>query len=48
MSLKVGDKITFERTFTVEDVQLFTQVSCDEGAHHVTPDEQGRLVIQGC
>ena len=31
----------------MEDVQLFTQVSCDEGAHHVTPDEQGRLVIQG-
>lgn len=47
MSLKVGDTITFERTFTVEDVQRFTKVSGDEGAHHVTPDEQGRLVIQG-
>ncbi|WP_191567374.1 MaoC/PaaZ C-terminal domain-containing protein [Metabacillus idriensis] len=47
MSLKVGDIITFERTFTVEDVKLFTQVSGDEGSHHVTPDEQGRLVIQG-
>jgi 3-hydroxybutyryl-CoA dehydratase len=47
LSLKVGDIITFERTFTTEDVQLFTKVSRDEGSHHVTPDEQGRLVIQG-
>ncbi|MGG1674545.1 enoyl-CoA hydratase [Neobacillus sp. NRS-1170] len=47
MSLKVGDNITFERKFTKEDVELFTKVSRDEGSHHVTPDEQGRLVIQG-
>lgn len=47
MPLKVGDIITFERTFTEEDVELFTKVSGDEGVHHVTPDEQGRLVIQG-
>ncbi|WP_249872137.1 enoyl-CoA hydratase [Oceanobacillus saliphilus] len=47
MSLKVGDVITFERTFTAEDVELFTKVSGDEGLHHVTPDEQGRLVVQG-
>ncbi|MFG6116100.1 hotdog domain-containing protein [Halobacillus sp. MO56] len=47
MSLKVGDTITFERTFTKEDVELFTKVSGDEGVHHLTPDEQGRLVVQG-
>ncbi|QQZ09940.1 hotdog domain-containing protein [Heyndrickxia vini] len=47
MTLKVGDIITFERTFTVEDVELFTKISGDEGSHHTTPDEQGRLVIQG-
>lgn len=47
MSLKVGDIIRFERTFTAEDVELFTKISRDEGSHHVTPDEQGRLVIQG-
>lgn len=45
--LKVGEIIKFERTFTVEDVELFTKISRDEGSHHVTPDEQGRLVIQG-
>lgn len=47
MSLQVGDRITFERTFTAEDVELFTKVSGDEGSHHMTPDEQGRLVVQG-
>ncbi|MFJ7735305.1 hotdog domain-containing protein [Lysinibacillus sp. NPDC097287] len=47
MTLKVGDIIKFERTFTVEDVEMFTKVSCDEGSHHITPDEQGRLIIQG-
>lgn len=47
MSLKVGDIISFERTFTIRDVELFTEISGDEGIHHITPDEQGRLVIQG-
>ena len=26
---------------------MFTKVSGDEGIHHLTPDEQGRLVVQG-
>ena len=43
--LKVGDIIRFKRTFTAEDVELFTKVLGDKGAHHVTPGEQGRLVI---
>ncbi|KAB2329707.1 enoyl-CoA hydratase [Cytobacillus depressus] len=47
MSLKAGDILTFERNFTGRDVELFTEVSRDEGNHHITPDEQGRLVIQG-
>jgi len=47
MSLKVGDIISFERTFSVRDVELFTEISSDEGSHHITPDEQGRLVIRG-
>ena len=47
MILKAGDSFKFERTFTVRDVELFTEVSRDEGIHHLTPDEQGRLVIQG-
>ena len=47
MSLAVGDVISFERTFTKEDVELFSKISGDEGIHHLTPDEQGRLVVQG-
>lgn len=47
MPLNVGDVITFERPFTKRDVELFTELSGDEGIHHITPDEQGRLVVQG-
>ncbi|MBP1947477.1 hotdog domain-containing protein [Virgibacillus litoralis] len=47
MSLKVGDIITFERSFSDRDVELFSEISGDEGVHHKTPDEQGKLVVQG-
>jgi len=47
LTLKVGEIISFERTFTPEDVELFSKLSGDEGIHHVEPDEQGRLVVQG-
>ncbi|WP_079508859.1 MaoC/PaaZ C-terminal domain-containing protein [Mesobacillus jeotgali] len=47
MTLKVGDMITFQRTFTERDVELFTELSGDEGIHHITPDKQGRVVVQG-
>ena len=47
MVIQVGEKITFERTFTREDVDLFTKLSGNEGVHHITPDEQGRFVVQG-
>lgn len=47
MSLKEGDIITFKRTFTVKDVELFSEISGDKGVHHTTPDELGRLVVQG-
>lgn len=45
--MKVGDTVTWERTFTEDDIRLFNQVSGDEGSHHVTPDEQGRLMVHG-
>lgn len=47
MPLKIGDIIAFERTFTTEDVAVFSKISGDEASHHVTPDEQGRLFVQG-
>jgi 3-hydroxybutyryl-CoA dehydratase len=45
--MQVGDVTSWERTFTVEDVLLFGQLSGDQGIHHVRPDEQGRLMVQG-
>jgi len=45
--MKIGEVITWERTFTEEDIRLFNRVSGDEGVHHVKPDEQGRLMVHG-
>ena len=45
--MQVGDVIAWERTFTEDDIRAFGRLSGDEGVHHVTPDEQGRLMAQG-
>ena len=45
--MKVGDITSWQRMFTEDDVQLFNKISGDEGVHHVTPDEQGRLMVHG-
>jgi 3-hydroxybutyryl-CoA dehydratase len=45
--MKVGDIVSWERTFTEEDIRLFNRVSGDEGVHHVTPDDLGRLMVHG-
>ncbi|CAJ1003112.1 4HBT domain-containing protein [Brevibacillus aydinogluensis] len=45
--MQAGDVLTWERTFTEQDVREFCRISGDNGAHHVTPDEHGRLVVHG-
>jgi acyl dehydratase len=45
--LQVGDTNAWERTFTEEDVRLFAKISGDQGIHHITPDEQGHLMVHG-
>lgn len=45
--MKVGDKLSWARTFTEEDIRLFSTLSGDEGEHHLLPDEQGRLMAHG-
>ena len=45
--MNTGDKISSQRTFTEDDIRLFNKVSGDQGVHHVTPDEQGRLMVHG-
>ena len=42
-----GDLISWERAFSVDDVREFTRVSGDVGVHHVEPDDQGRIMVQG-
>jgi acyl dehydratase len=42
-----GQKYTYERQFTVEDVELFTRLTGDVGRHHLAPDEKGRLMVHG-
>jgi 3-hydroxybutyryl-CoA dehydratase len=45
--MKRGDVEIAERTFTLEDVRAFTEVSGDRGRHHLEPDAQGRLLVHG-
>lgn len=42
-----GDTFTYERTFTVEEVQQFAALSGDAQPRHTEPDEDGRLLAQG-
>ncbi|WP_376796273.1 MaoC family dehydratase [Thermogemmatispora sp.] len=45
--LQVGDVLTCERTFSEQDIRLFAELSGDKGQHHIQPDAQGRLMVQG-
>lgn len=45
--MKVGDVVTWERSFTEDDVREFSVFSGDEGTHHLQPDEKGRLMVHG-
>jgi acyl dehydratase len=45
--MKVGDKLSWTRTFSEEEIRLFAKLSGDEGEHHLMPDEQGRLMAHG-
>lgn len=45
--MHIGQVVVWERTFTEEEVRLFGALSGDEGVHHIQPDAQGRLMVQG-
>jgi 3-hydroxybutyryl-CoA dehydratase len=45
--MQVGDTLSWERTFTVDEVLQFGKLSGDQGIHHIEPGEQGRLLVQG-
>jgi acyl dehydratase len=42
-----GDTHTYERTFTVEEVQQFAELSGDAQPRHTEPDDDGRVMVQG-
>ena len=43
----LGQRFGYERTYTVEDLELFTRLSGDVGRHHLEPDADGKRMIQG-
>jgi len=45
--MKVGDTISWSRTFTEDDIRQFAVLSGDSGEHHLTPDQGGRLMAHG-
>lgn len=47
MKFEVGQKASYERTFTLEDVKAFAEISGDKGIHHMMPDSKGRIMLQG-
>ncbi|ELZ02625.1 MaoC/PaaZ C-terminal domain-containing protein [Natrialba asiatica] len=42
-----GETRTFERTFTVADVERFAELSGDAQPRHTDADEDGRVMVQG-
>ncbi|ELZ09876.1 MaoC family dehydratase N-terminal domain-containing protein [Natrinema thermotolerans] len=42
-----GETRTFERTFTVDDVQRFADLTGDDQPRHTEPDDDGRVMVQG-
>ena len=47
LNVQLGQKASYERTFTLKDVELFGELSGDKGVHHVVPDSAGRIMVQG-
>lgn len=45
--MQAGDSISWQRTFTEEDIRLFATLSGDQGEHHLQPDKEGRLMAHG-
>jgi 3-hydroxybutyryl-CoA dehydratase len=45
--LKVGDIISWQRSFSANDIKKFGELSGDKGVQHIATDEQGRIMAQG-
>ncbi len=47
MAIEEGQTFSWQRTFTLEDVEDFARLSGDAGTHHVTQDAEGRIMVHG-
>ncbi len=47
MKVQVGQKSSYDRTFTLDDVKAFGEISGDKGIQHMRPDKDGRIMVQG-
>ena len=45
--IEVGQKASYQRTFTSKDVEQFAELSGDKGVHHLRPDKDGRIMLHG-
>ncbi len=46
-AMQVGDVVSWQRTFTEEEIRAFARLSGDAGQHHLVPDEHCRLMAHG-
>lgn len=47
MTIAPGKRLTYTRTFTDNDIDVFAAVSGDTGVHHMQADPDGRRMVQG-
>lgn len=47
MTIAAGTTLQFERTFTRDDVERFTELSGDRGTHHRVESAGGQLLVHG-
>ncbi len=47
MAIKEGQTLSWQRTFTKEDVEDFARLSGDRGVHHLNEDRDGRILVHG-
>src|SRR5512143_311880 len=47
MTITTGTTLTYERTFTRDDVDRFAELSGDRGRHHRLDSGDGRLLVHG-
>ena len=46
-SVEPGTTLTYERTFTREEVERFAELSRDDGYHHLVADTDGTVLLHG-